>query len=229
MDKKILKAADRKLTGRKVKTVRNQGFFPGNIYGKGVKSEAVQVDKKEFEQIYKEVGETGIVTLLVDKTEHPVLVTNVQKHPVTDEVIHIDFRQVDLKAKVTAEVPVEVTGESPAEKQGIGTVVQYLKEIEIEALPADLLEKFEVDTSTLSEVDQAIYVKDLKIDKSKVEIKTNGDEIVVKVEPPQKEEVVETPIVAVGAEGVVPAEGEATPEGQAPAEGTEAPKEEPKV
>jgi large subunit ribosomal protein L25 len=229
MDKKILNAEERKLTGRKVKTIRNKGFLPGNIYGKGIKSQAVQVKSHEFKEIYKEVGETGIVTLQVDKVEHPVLVTNVQKHPVTDEIIHVDFRQVDLKAKVTAEVPVEVIGESPAEKQGIGTVVQYLKEVEIEALPADLLEKFEVDTSTLSEVDQAIYVKDLKIDKDKIEIKTNGDEIVVKVEPPQKEEVVETPIVAVGAEGAVPAEGEATSEGQTPAEGANTSKEEPKA
>lgn len=227
MDKKILKAEERKLSGRKVKTLRTKGLLPGNVYGKKIKSQAVQVDKKEFEILYKDVGETGLITLEIGKEELPVLVNNVQKHPVTDEPIHIDFRQVDLKAKVAAEVPVEVTGESPAEKQGIGTVVQYLKEVEIEALPGDLLEKFEVDTSVLSEVDQAIYVKDLKVDKTKVEIKTNGDEIVVKVEPPQKEEVIEVPVAP--AEGEVPAEGAAVPEGQAPAEGAEASKEEPKA
>jgi large subunit ribosomal protein L25 len=226
MDKKILKAQERTLSGRKVKNVRKQGFLPGNVYGKKIKSQAVQVDRKEFELVYKEVGETGLVTLQLDKEELPVLVSNVQKHPISDEIIHIDFRQVDLKAKVTAEVPVEVIGESPAEKQGVGTVVQYLKEVQIEALPADLLEKFEVDTSTLSEVDQAIYVKDLKIDASKIEIKTNGDEIVVKVEPPQKEEVVEAPVAS---EGEIPAEGAPAAEGEATTEGSEAPKEEPKA
>jgi large subunit ribosomal protein L25 len=222
MDKKILKAEDRKLSGRKVKRIRLQGLLPGNIYGKGVKSKSVQVNKKEFETLYKDVGETGLVTLQIDKEDLPVLVNNVQKHPITDEPIHIDFRQVDLKTKVTAEVPVEVVGESPAEKQGIGTVVQYLNEVEIEALPTDLLEKFEVDASYLTEVDQAIYVKDLKIDKSKIEIKTSGEEIVVKVEPPQKEEVVEVPVTPV--EGTVPIEG--TPvEGQTPAESGETSKE----
>ncbi len=229
MDKKILKAEERKISGRKVKTLRTQGLLPGNVYGKKIKSLAVQVNKKEFEKVYKEVGETGLITLQVNKEELPVLVNNVQAHPVTDEPIHIDFRQVDLKIKVTAKVPVEVTGESPAEKQGIGTVVQYLKEVEIEALPADLLEKFEVDTSALAEVDQAIYVKDLKVDKSKIEIKTGGEEIVVKVEPPQKEEVVEVPIVPVGAEGEVPTEGTPAAEGQKgeqPAEGKETSKEE---
>jgi large subunit ribosomal protein L25 len=212
MDKKILKAEERKISGRKVKTLRTHGLLPGNVYGKKMKSLSVQVDKKEFEQLYKGVGETGLIMLQVGKEEFPVLVNNVQAHPVTDEPIHIDFRQVDLKTKVTAEVPVEVTGESPAEKQGIGTVVQYLKEVEIEALPADLLEKFEVDTSSLSEVDQAIYVKDLNVDKSKVEIKTDGEEIVVKVEPPQKEEVVEAPGAPV--EGEVPVEGVPAAEGQ---------------
>jgi len=136
--------------------------------------------------------------------------------------LHVDFLQVDLKVKVTAKVPVEVSGESPAEKQALGTVVQYLNEVEVEALPADLLEKFEVDTSELAEVDQAIYVKDLKYDKSKIEVKTDGEEIIVKVEPPQKEEEVIAPIVAVGAEGEVVPEGAAT-EGE---QSTETPKEE---
>jgi large subunit ribosomal protein L25 len=234
MDKKILKAEERKISGRKVKTIRNKGFLPGNVYGKKVKSLAVQVDKKEFEKIYKEAGETGLITLQVGSDDRSVLVHNVQAHPVTDEPIHIDFRQVDLKTKVTAEVPVEVTGESPAEKQGIGTVVQYLNQVEVEALPTDLIEKFIVDTSTLAEVDQAIYVKDLKVDATKVEIKTGGDEIVVKVEPPQKEEVVETPIVPVGAEGEVVAEGEVPAEGapgaeSASAQGSGETKEEPKA
>lgn len=227
MDKKILKAEERKVTGRKVKTVRALGFIPGNVYGKKIKSQAVQVNKKEFELTYSDVGETGLITLQVGKDELPVLVSNVQKHPISDEFIHVDFRQVDLKTKVTAEVPVEVTGESPAEKQAIGTVVQYLNQVEVEALPADLPEKFEVDTSELSEVDQAIYVKDLKVDTTKVEIKTNGDEIIVKVEPPQKEEVIEVPVVP--AEGEVPAEGAPAAEGEVPAEGSETPKEEPKA
>ena len=110
-------------------------------------------------------------------------------------------------------VPIEIEGESPAEKQNLGTVVQQIHEIEVEALPTDLPEKIIVDASILVEVDQAIYVKDLKVDK-KVEIKTDLESIVIKVEPPTKEEVVE-----VAAE--VPAEGEAPVEGEKPADGEE--------
>lgn len=224
MNKKVLNADLRKITGRKVKKLRQEGLLPANVFGKKIKSESIQVIDKDFKVIYKEVGDTGLITLTVGKDEKPVLVHDVQVNPMTDEVIHVNFLQVDLKEKVEAEVPVELIGESPVEKQSLGTVVQYVNEIKVEALPTDLPEKFVVNTSELSEVDQAIYVKDLKVDRSKVEIKNDADEIVVKVEPPQKEEVIEVvPVVAVGAEGAVPVEGEAV-EGET----AETPKEEPK-
>lgn len=202
MDKKSLKADSRKITGRKVKTLRKEGLLPGNVYGKKLKSVALQVNYKEFVNLYKEVGETGLFDLVLGSDIKPVLIHNVQTNSKTDTILHVDFLQVDLKVKVTAEVPVELIGESPAAKQGIGTVVQQLNEVEVEALPADLPEKFEVNVEELVDVDQAIYVKDLKID-SKIEIKTDPELIIVNVSPPQKEEVVETPIVPVGAEGEI--------------------------
>jgi large subunit ribosomal protein L25 len=224
MDKKVLKAEVRKLVGRKVKNLRKEGLLPANVSGKKVESVSVQVNFKEFKEIYDEVGETGLIMLKLESEERPVLVHNVQMHALTDDMIHVDFLQVDLKEKVEAQVPVEVVGTSPAEKQSLGTVVQHLNEVTVEALPTDLPEKFEVSVDELTEVDQAIFVKDIKVDRSKVEIKTNEEEIVVKVEPPQKEEVVEAPIAAEGetpAEGAVPAEGEGqseTPAGEEPKE-----------
>ena len=232
MNKLTLKAEVRKISGRKVKNLRKEGILPGNISGKKIKSEAVQVVFKDFEKVYKEAGETGLVTLEIGKEEKPVLIHNLQVNPVSDVPVHVDFLQVDLKEKVEADVPVELTGESPAEKQALGTVVQYINEIKVEALPMDLPEKFEVDTSELSEVDQAIFVKDLKVDRSKVDVKTGPDEIVVKVEPPQKEEVIAPPAPAEGevpVEGAIPVEGEVPVEGAVPAEGAPAPKEEPKA
>jgi large subunit ribosomal protein L25 len=225
MNKIELKAEVRKVTGRKVKNLRKTGILPANVYGKKVKSESLQVNLKEFEKVYKEAGETGLITLKVGTAEKPVLIHNVQLNPVSEAFYHVDFLQVDLKEKVEAGVPVEMIGEAPAEKNGIGTVVQYLNEVKVEALPTDLPEKFEVDTGVLADVDQAIYVKDLKVDRSKVDVLTDENEIVVKVEPPQKEEVVAPPPAA---EGEVPAEGAVPAEGEVPAEGqpaAEAPKE----
>jgi len=194
MAKTQLKAEKRAIEGRKVKNLRKEGVLPGNVYGKKVKSQAVQVVLKDFTNIYKEIGETGLLTLVVGSEEKPVLIHNLQLNPISDEPVHVDFLQVDLKEKVEADIPVELVGESPAEKQALGTVVQYINEVSVESLPTDLPESFEVDTSLLTEVDQAIMIKDLKYDKSKVEIKSDLDEIVAKVEPPQKEEVVEPPV-----------------------------------
>jgi large subunit ribosomal protein L25 len=204
MQKLKLVAEKRKIFGRKVKSLRREGILPANIYGRKVKSLAIQVPLIEFEKVYQRVGETGLVEVNIGKTKRPVLIHNVQVDPVTDAPVHVDFLQVDLKEKVTAAVPIEVRGESPTEKQGLGTVVQYIDEIEVEALPTDLPEKFELDLSSLVEVDQTIQVKDLKIDK-KVEIKAEPEQILVKIEPPRKveeapppkeEEVVEEPSVA---------------------------------
>ena len=225
MEKITLKAKARKEIGRKVKLLRKAGILPANIYGKKIKSESIQINLKEFLDVYKKVGDTGLFYI----NERPVLVANIQKDPVSGIILHIDFHQVDLKEKVEARVPVELVGESPAEKQSIGTVVQYLNEIEVEALPADLPDKFEVDISNLSEVDQMVHVKDLLFDKSKIEVKTDLEEILVKVEPPQKEEVVAPPpVVEVPVEGEAPAvEGPAVAPAPAKATaGKEVPKEE---
>lgn len=186
MTKLSLKASKREIFGRKVKNLRKSGLIPANIFGKEVKSEAITVDSKEFLDVFEKAGETQII----DLGGKPVLVSNISLNPLTGEYLHVDFRQVDLTEKITANVPVLLVGESPAEKQNLGTVVQQLDQVEVEALPADLPEKIEIDQELLVSVDQAIYVKDLRVP-GKVEIKNDPEAIVVKVEPPTVEEVVE--------------------------------------
>jgi large subunit ribosomal protein L25 len=154
------------------------------------------------------------------------LIHNIQRDPVALAPIHIDFLKIDLKKKVTANIPVVLIGESPAEKQGLGTLVSYVDEVEVEALPGDLVDKFELSVDSLVDVDQSLAIKDLLYDKDKIAIKDDLETIIVKVEL-QKEEVVEE---VKPAEEAVPAEGE----GEKPAEGEpesgteEAPKEEKK-
>lgn len=197
MKNQSLKAENRKLLGRKVKQLRREGIIPANIFGKKVKSESIQVGGTEFEKVYKEVGETNILEIHLGKKKNPVLVHNVQLDPVTDAILHVDFLQVDLKEKVTAQIPIELVGEAPAEKQGLGTIVQHMDEVEIEALPTDLPEKFEVDISSLSEVDQTVHLKDIKFDKKKIEIEEDFERIIVKVEAIREEE---EPVVEEAAE-----------------------------
>lgn len=197
MKKHTLQAEKRELTGRKVRRLRKEGIIPATLYGKGKTSQNVQTSEELFIPTYKEIGETGLVELMLEGKKHAVLISNIQIHPVTGSAIHIDFREVDLTEKVKASVPVELVGESPAEKSGIGTAVLMVNEIEVEALPGDLPERFEVDATTLTEVDQVFTVSDLKYDKSKIEIQSEADLGLAKVEPPQKEEVIEAPVETV--------------------------------
>jgi len=116
-----------------------------------------------------------------------------------------------LTEKITASIPVELVGESPAVQQKLGILIQPLTEVEVEALPTELPEQFTVDISSLKEVDQAITVGDLK-PPAGVKILTSEKEILVKINPPTKEEVTPPP-----AEEVAPAEekpAEEKPEGE---------------
>jgi large subunit ribosomal protein L25 len=213
-DKLKLQAAKRTVTGRKVKQLRRSGILPGTVYGKNTKSISVQVPHQEFSAIFAKAGETGLVQLKIEGEEktRPVLISNLQKNPLTGDAIHFDLHEVDLKEKITATVPVELVGESPAVKEKLGILIQQLSEVEVEALPADLPDKLELNISPLKVVDDSLTVSNLKAP-ADVTILTDSTQILAKIEPQAKEEVVEAP---------APAEGEAvveTPaEGEAPAE-----------
>lgn len=212
-----LTAEKRTITGRKVKGLREQGIVPANIFGNKRDSVSIQLPDAEFSRVYAEAGETSVIDLTVDGKTHPVLVSNIQVHPVTEAILHVDFREVDLTQKVNAVVPVEVTGESPAVAGGLGTLVQQVDEVKVEALPRDLPEKLTVDVSGLTEVDSAVYVKDLSVDTSKITIEADPELIIAKVEPPQKEEEPEPVAEPVEGEAPVAQEGEA-PQEETPAE-----------
>lgn len=206
-DKAKLTVEKRTVLGRKVKKLRQTGLLVGNLYGKKIKSQAIQTDLKTFLPIFKQVGETGLVQLAL-KSEtgfRPVLIHNLQLDPVTDLPLHVDFHQVDLKEAITAQIPIELVGEAPAVTQKIGILIQPLAEVEVEALPTDLPDKFEISVSGLAEVDAAITVADLKIPAG-VKILIDKGQILVKIEPPAKEEVVTPPPVT--EEVPVPTEGE---------------------
>lgn len=190
-DKLKLTAEKRQVFGRKVKTLRGKGLLPANVYGKKIKSMALQVDLKSFLSTFKKSGETGVVdlTLKGEKKMRPVLIHNVQYGPVSDQPLHADFYQVDLKQKVTTEVPVELVGESPAAKEKIGILIQPLTEVEVEALPTELPNKLMLDISGLKEVDNVVTVADLKVPKG-VKVLVSEKEILAKIEPLAKEEEV---------------------------------------
>ena len=192
-----LKVEPRTLIGRKVKSLRRQNLVPANIFGSKTKSLSVQVPLDVFSKVSKAAGETNLVYLTVEGEDkpRPVLISAVQLHPVTDVALHVDFHQVDLTQKVTANIPLEFIGTSPAIADLGGVLVQLANEIEVEALPTDLPDKFEIDLGALKELGDSISVKDVKVDTTKIEIKTDPELQLVQAQEPQPEEevVVETP------------------------------------
>lgn len=184
MDKISLSAEKRKVLGKKVKTLRKKGILPASLYGKKIKSEAVSLNIKEFEKIYDKAGETGIIELSLanEVKPRPVLVKNLQVHPVTKEFLHTDLYQVDLKEKVKASIPLVLTGKAKAQEDKLGVLIKTLNEVEVEALPTDFPEHLEVDVTNLSKVDDQITVDKLKVPKD-VAVLTSPGTIIVKVGP----------------------------------------------
>lgn len=181
MEKHKLKAEKRKIVGRKVKQLRRQGLLPANLYGKEIKSQSLQIPLKEFLQVYEKTGETGIVDLSVgDSESYPVLIHNLQTHPVDNQPLHADFHKVSLTEKVRAAVPVVTIGEAPAVVQKIGLLLTPVNELEIEALPGELPEKIEVDIAGLSAVGQELKIKDLKIS-NKVTVLAEPELVIAKI------------------------------------------------
>jgi len=197
--KLTLKLQKRTVLGKKVKTLRQNGIVPVSLYGKKVENISGSVDLATFETIYDHAGETQIVYVSVegDSTERPVLISDVQIHPVTDVILHVDLRQVDLKEKIEADIPIVLVGESPAVKESGASIVQSINEIRVEALPTELPEKFEVDISVLKAVGDVIRLSDLTIDLSKIELKVDDKtSVIVSANEQQKEEVVVAPVAA---------------------------------
>lgn len=211
-----LAATARTILGRKLRALRKTGVTPANIFGKKIKSIAIQIDSKALKDVLKQAGETNLIQInLGEGKGHPVLVAGYAQDPVSGELLHVDFHEVDLNVKTTAMVPLKAVGESEAVKAGKVLVLQR-NEIEVEALPADLPSVIEVDIATLTEVGATIHAKDLKLDRSKVTLMVEADEVIAAIQEPAKEEVAAPAVVEEGAEPAEASEKDAKSEGDAP-------------
>ncbi len=231
MKRESLKVEKRTVLGKKVKKLRKDGFVPGNVYGKDIKSQAVQVPQKDFEKVFKEAGETGLVDLHLGEDIIPVLIHNIASD-YHNNILHADFYKVNLKEKIKTEVPLEFEGEAKAVTEKIGLLMPIMSVVEIEALPTDLPENIKVNVENLAAIDDQLTVADLKAPAG-VEILSDPGQVVVKVgelvskEAQEQAAADEAAAAEAAAEGETPAEGEAPTEGEAK-EGTEEAKPEEK-
>ena len=173
MSKKIVFHVTSRDKEDKVKKLRKLGNTPGNVFGLSKESEAVTMNTIAFEKLYEQNGDTGLIYININEgKEQPVLIDEVAVNFVNGSVIHATFRRVNLKVAVSAMVPIELIGECEVKQ----TVINQVKnEVEVEALPADLPEKFEVDISTLTAAGQTITLADLQFDTSKIKLELGED------------------------------------------------------
>lgn len=182
-----LAVTPREITGKKVKSLRRDGLIPAELYGHGVANVHLTVPAKEFGKAFKQAGSSTMITLDLGKEKLPVMIHDVLRDSVRDDILHVDFYQVRLDEKITARVPLEFTGESAAVKEKNAIVNKSLAEIEVEAFPQNVPHTIIVDLSALAEIDQSIYVKDIVLPKG-VTTDLDGETVVATATEPISEE-----------------------------------------
>lgn len=194
-------------------TLRSEGFVPAVFYGPKEKNTPIAIDARTFAATWKQAGETTIITLQGAGDAVDTLIREVQVHPVTGTVLHVDFYALEKGKKVTINVPLVFEGEAPAEKEG-HIISKAVHEIEIEVAPQELPHSLTVDLTTLVNVGDHITAKDIKLPESAVLI-SDAEEIIASVTAFHEEKEPEPAAPAEGeAAPVAPAEGEAAPEGE---------------
>ena len=210
MDAVKVKLSSRTVIGKKVKTLRRKGIVPVHVYGSGVEPMSLQTDAQVLRRLLPQVGTNIPLSVEIEgnKGENICFVREVQRHPVTEDVLHVDFLRVDVAQTIQAEVPIVFVGEAPAARQMGGTLLQSLQSVLVEGLPMNIPPLVEIDVSGLGDFEKSIYISDLEI-AADVTLITDPEELIARVSPPrvEVEEVVE--------EGEEAAEGEEAEAGAA--------------
>ncbi|MBX4198020.1 50S ribosomal protein L25 [Candidatus Parcubacteria bacterium] len=202
----------------KLPKLRREGFVPAVFYGPKEETTPISIKAIDFKKVWKEVGESSVISLKDGSEEHEALIYAVDEHPVSGIPRHADFYVIEKGKKIQVKTPLEFIGTSAAIKELGGTLVKVLHELEIEALPKDLPHDLKVDISLLAALDSQVLAKDIKLPDG-VTLISEPDEVVASIFVPQ-EEPEEAPeasiadIEVVGAKGKEEVVGE---EGAAPA------------
>lgn len=217
----VLPAEPRKIIGKHVKTLRRDGKVPVVLYGHSRETLSLQVSERELRKTLKQAGGHRLITLKVDGQQYMSLARDVQQHPLTRAILHVDFQEVVMTERIMLNVPLHFHGESPAVRTGLGVLIRSRESVQIEALPGDIIDFLDVDLSLLAQAGQAIHVSDLKVPE-KVRVVTDLGETVALIVAAKEEKIVEPTAEE------QPAEVEVIKKERAPAEGEEAVAEEPK-
>ena len=189
-----IKTSTRDVLGKKTRFMRREGTTPTHLFGHGIDSLSLQCDTAKLQRIIARAGMTRLIALEVegDKEPRSVFIREIQREPCSGELLHVDFYQVKSTEKIRVDVPIILIGEAPAMKEKGRTLTHSLTSLIVESLPDKLPPQIEVDLSSLEEVEQAIFVRDITLSPD-VTVVTDPDQMVVRV---SEARVVEEEIVA---------------------------------
>lgn len=219
MEKIDLQATVRKSVGNgPARVLRRSGQIPAILYGRGTEPVLLSVNTKDLEKILKK-GNFGqfILNLVIQngkKVTKPAMIKELQAHPLSGSLIHIDFYEIDMNRQIRVMVPVVIKGHSVGVEEG-GMLNIVRRELEVFCLPGDIPESFEIDITGLA-IGDSIHLADVPMGEN-VEVDTDVNYTVVTVLSPKVEEEVaveeeeEVEGAEEGAEGEA-AEAEAKPE-----------------
>ena len=192
MEKIVVKADRRFETGKGgARSLRRMGMVPAIVYSEG-NSTPIKVQGKQLTKlIYSGGGEHALLTMELNEegaksSEHPVLIKDYQRDPVSEELLHVDFMEVSLKKVLTVSIAVVIVKQPVGVKMG-GIMQQNLREVEVECLPTQIPDRFEVDAESI-EIGGSLHVSDLPVHEG-VKILTDLSEVILTVTAPVIEEV----------------------------------------
>jgi len=178
MDKVVLQATRRIVTGKQVGALRRQGLLPGVMYGHHFDPTPISLDLHTTTLALAGLSRSSLVYLNLEGSEHATLIRERQRDYIRGNFKHIDFQVVSLTEKIRAEVSIELTGSSPAVRDLNGVIVTGLDQLEVESLPQYLPERYVIDISSLVKIGDGLYVRDIKVTEE-VEILSDPDEMLV--------------------------------------------------
>jgi large subunit ribosomal protein L25 len=192
MDKVVLKAEKRTVTGKQVSSLRRSGKLPGVIYGRRVEPVPIVLDAHSAGLTLAKLTSSSLVTIELEGKEYPALVREKQRDYIKGFLTHVDFLAVSLTEKIRASVRIELTGVSPAVKDLNAVLVHGLDSLEVECLPTELPGRIKVDISNINQVGDGIYVRDISLAEN-IRVLDNPDQMIAVATFAKEEEVEEAP------------------------------------
>ncbi|TRZ80901.1 50S ribosomal protein L25 [bacterium] len=186
-----LKAQKREILGKQVKKLRKEGFIPAVIYGHKFKNIPLKINRNNFLIILKKAGESTVIKLEIEGDKiYDVLIHDMLRDPVSEEILHIDFYRIKADEAITTEISLIFENISPAVEYLGGILITNLRAIKVKALSKDLPHDIKVDLSSLKNFNDHIKVSDLPISE-KVEILTDLDDFIALIKAPRTQEEIE--------------------------------------